>query len=184
MRNNALDTSKWKMFKLSEIFEINTTKKKFNATSVNFNGKFPYVARGDKNNGIKGYINENTAYLNSGNTISFGQDTATMFYQKNPYFTGDKIKIFIFKENNFNQNFNEYVALYLIAILKIAFANFNWGSSSYEVDILNNITIKLPADSQGNIDFEFMEQTIKEIKNEVEKIISLYQSLMMKRGGN
>ena len=45
------------------------------------------------NNGQKGFINEDESFLNDGNTISFGQDTATMYYQEFPYFTGDKIKI-------------------------------------------------------------------------------------------
>ena len=109
MKNNALDTSGWREFRLGDLFDIQTTKKKFNATDVKFEGKFPYVARGDKNNGIKGYINQNIIYLNSGNTISFGQDTATMFYQKNPYFTGDKIKIFIFNEKKCKASWNAWL---------------------------------------------------------------------------
>lgn len=45
------------------------------------------------NNGCRGFIEQDLIYLNAANTISFGQDTATMFYQEHPYFTGDKIKI-------------------------------------------------------------------------------------------
>lgn len=56
-------------------------------------GKYPYVVRMGSNNGQKGYIDEDEKYLNPGNTISFGQDTATMYYQETPYFTGDKIKM-------------------------------------------------------------------------------------------
>lgn len=42
---------------------------------------------------------EEEKYLNEENTISFGQDMATMFYQKNPYFIGDKIKILKLKKD-------------------------------------------------------------------------------------
>ena len=45
------------------------------------------------NNGQRGFINEDEIYLNEGNTISFGQDTATMFYQEKPYFSGVKLII-------------------------------------------------------------------------------------------
>ena len=38
-----------------------------------FGGVYPYVARGESNNGIKGYITEDINYLNDGNTISFGR---------------------------------------------------------------------------------------------------------------
>ena len=84
----------WREYELSNLFEILTTKKKFNAADVTFGGEYRYVARGEGNNGIRGYITENEEHLNKGNTISFGQDTATMFYQSEQYFTGDKIKFF------------------------------------------------------------------------------------------
>ncbi|WP_396425920.1 restriction endonuclease subunit S [Lactococcus cremoris] len=74
----------WREFTISELFTISTPKKKFNANTLKFNGKYPYIARGEKNNGVRGYITEDEQYLNAGNTISFGQDTATMFYCQGP----------------------------------------------------------------------------------------------------
>ena len=73
----------WGDFKIGDLFEINTYKKRFDANKVKIfdSGDFPYVVRTGLNNGIKGYINEDEQFLNEGNTISFGQDTATMFYQ-------------------------------------------------------------------------------------------------------
>ena len=38
----------------------------------------------------KGNIDEPIEFLNEGNTISFGQDTATMFYQENHILQGIK----------------------------------------------------------------------------------------------
>ena len=54
---------------------------RFDANKVDVlkSGKFPYVVRMGSNNGQKGFIYEDETYLNEGNTISFGQDTATMF---------------------------------------------------------------------------------------------------------
>ncbi|MDL0079565.1 restriction endonuclease subunit S [Helicobacter zhangjianzhongii] len=131
---------KWKSFKIGELFEINTPKKKFNANAIKFNGKYPYVARGDSNNGIRGYIDEDEAFLNEANTISFGQDTATIFYQTSPYFTGDKIKIFTFKKGELDR----YKANFLISVMKKAFINFSWGSSSFNVGNLKNVCVLLP----------------------------------------
>ena len=130
----------WKSFKIGELFEINTPKKKFNANAIKFNGKYPYVARGDSNNGIRGYIDEDEAFLNEANTISFGQDTATIFYQTSPYFTGDKIKIFTFKKGELDR----YKANFLISVMKKAFINFSWGSSSFNVGNLKNVCVLLP----------------------------------------
>ncbi|EPS0195575.1 restriction endonuclease subunit S, partial [Escherichia coli] len=122
------------------MFSIQTPKKKFNANKLTFNGNYPYVARGSNNNGIKGYIDEDELYLNPGNTISFGQDTATMFYQENAYFTGDKIKIFSLRHGELNSR----IAVFLISAMKKSFSTFSWGSSSFNENVLNKVKINIP----------------------------------------
>ena len=90
-----LEKVEWKEFRIGDLFEIKTPKKRFDANKVTVLevGDYPYVVRTALNNGIRGYIEEDIQFLNEGNTISFGQDTATVFYQDKPYFTGDKIKV-------------------------------------------------------------------------------------------
>lgn len=158
-----------KTFKVGELFNILSSKKKFNANSVKFGGDYPYVARGEFNNGIRGYITEDEKYLNSQKTISFGQDTATMFYQEMPYFTGDKIKVFNLKE----KNLDKYNAHYLITSIKKTLDTFSWGSTSYSVENLENININLPF-KDDKIDYDFMEQFIKVIQKLVIKDVVLW----------
>ena len=74
------------------------------------------------NNGVRGYLQEDSQYLNDGNTISFGQDTATMFYQEKPYFAGDKIKIVKPKF----EEFNKLLAMYFITSMRGSFSSFSW----------------------------------------------------------
>ena len=112
------------------------------------------------NNGQKGFINEDENYLNDGNTISFGQDTATMFYQEIPYFIGDKIKIVKAKDKRFNKN----NAQFFISTMMKSFSSFSWGSSSFNVKIIKNQKITLPISKNGEIDFEFMENFIAELE--------------------
>ena len=71
-------------------------------TTVTFGGKHPYVVRSSMNNGIRGYITQDECYLNAAKTITFGQDTATIFYQEKPYFTGDKIKVMTYRDCELN----------------------------------------------------------------------------------
>ncbi len=147
----------WQSFKLGDLFEVLPYKKRFDANKVNIYASktkdtYPYVVRTSLNNGIRGYLKENTNFLNAGNTISFGQDTATMFYQEKPYFTGDKIKILRCK----NPNFNKINALFFITSLTKAFRNFSWGSASFSVSIIENQNISLPTNPHGEIDFNFM----------------------------
>ena len=151
-------------FQLSQVFNLSSSKKKFNANMIEFGGKFPYVARGDSNNGIRGYITESEEFLNPANTISFGQDTATMFYQKEPYFTGDKIKVLRTKEVELDR----YKALYLIASLRKSFSTFSWGSSSFNEKVLKETEVKLPI-KNNQINYTFMSDFIRVVEKLVIK---------------
>ena len=157
-------------FKIGTLFEVNSYKKRFDANKVIISniGK-PYVVRTSLNNGIRGYIDEDEQYLNDGNTISFGQDTATMFYQEKPYFTGDKIKILKSKENKFNkQN-----AQFFITSMSKSFSSFTWGSSSFNVNIIENQQIQLPI-KEDKPDYKTMETFISAIQKLVIKDVVLY----------
>lgn len=138
-----------------------TCKRKFNANEIVVTsiGKYPYIVRMGSNNGQKGYLNANVEYLNEGNTISFGQDTATAYYQEKPYFTGDKIKVFKPK----NCRFGKTNAQFFLVAIRRAFAQFSWGESSYNAKILENQKILLPT-KDNQIDFEFMESFIAELE--------------------
>ncbi|MBX2905888.1 MAG: restriction endonuclease subunit S [Taibaiella sp.] len=155
---------KWGEFKIGDLFEVNSYKKRFDANKVEVLkvGKYPYVARMSSNNGQKGFINEDVKFLNEGNTISFGQDTATMYYQEKEYFTADKIKILKPKERRFNkQN-----AQFFISTMMKAFSTFSWGSSSFNVDIIKNQKISLPITKEKQIDFDFIESLLAELETE------------------
>ena len=153
---------------MGELFEVLTSKKRFDANKVQVfqDGKNPYVVRTSSNNGQRGFIVEDESYLNEGNTISFGQDTATMFYQEKPYFTGDKIKVLKAKNKKFNKN----NAQFFISTMAKAFSTFSWGSSSFNVNIIENQKLTLPTQN-GKIDFAFMENFIAEL--EAERIAEL-----------
>ena len=104
-------------------------------------------------------MKENEEYLNEGNTVSFGQDTATMFYQEQPYFTGDKIKVLQCKYTQFSkQN-----AIVIVLALEKAFSSFSWGASSFNVKIIEETKITLPT-KDGAIDFAFMETFMAELE--------------------
>lgn len=147
-------------FKIGDVFEIYSPKKRFNANAVIFDGIYPYVARGSSNNGIRGYITEDEQYLSPAKSLSFGQDTATIFYQPNAYFTGDKIKVMILK----NRDLNDELAQYFITVISKAFSTFTWGQSSFNEKILKAVKINLPITPDGDIDFDYMECYIRAIE--------------------
>ena len=170
LNNQQVANIEWKMFRIGELFEINSYKKRFDANKVQIEEVgFPYVVRTALNNGIRGYINEDVEFLNEGNTISFGQDTATMFYQEKPYFTGDKIKIVKCKD----ESFNKLNAHFFIAAMGKAFSSFSWGSSSFSVEIIKNQNISLPS-TQGVPLYAYMEVFIRAVQKLVIKEVVQY----------
>lgn len=152
---------KFKNYKISDLFNIYSPAKRFNANAVKFGGKFPYVVRTSKNNGIRDYITEDEKYLSPANTFSFGQDTATVFYQDKPYFTGDKIKVMRLKVGILNKE----RACYLLSVIRKAFSNFSWGQNSFDENVLNNVEIVVPT-KNNQIDFYYMEERIHVLEME------------------
>ena len=149
----------WEECTIEKLFSIQTPKKKFNANKLTFNGSHPYVARGSHNNGIRGYIDEDEIYLNQGNTISFGQDTATMFYQEKAYFTGDKIKIFSLRSGELNSR----IAVFLISAMKKSFSTFSWGSSSFNESVLNKVKVNIPTLNHAPA-YDYMVKYMEELE--------------------
>jgi len=173
------DKIKYKPFKLGagndRLFDIKSPQKRFNANAVKFGGKYPYVVRTSTNNGIRGYITEDTQYLNAGNTISFGQDTATIFYQEKPYFTGDKIKIMTYRDCPLYPE----LACYLLTVMRKAFQSFAWGQSSFNETILKNAEISLPIKTDGTIDYDFITAFIKaQEKLSIKKVVEWKDSII------
>lgn len=152
----------FKEFRIDELFEVYSPKKRFNANEIKLGEGFRYIARGSENNGIKGYTRQDPKYLSKANTISFGQDTATIYYQSQPYFTGDKIKVMEPKGFSLEQS----SASYLIASMRKTFSLFSWGSSSFNEKILKSVSVSLPTTKNGNIDFSYMEKYIEELQQQ------------------
>lgn len=152
---------KWGKYKIGKLFDVLSSKKRFDANKINLadNG-YPYIVRQSNNNGQKGFLKADKSYLNEGNTISFGQDTATVFYQEKPYFTGDKIKILKSKDPHFNKR---NAPFFLVAIQR-AFSSFSWGSQSFSEKIIKEMNINLPQTKDENIDFAFMENIVRELE--------------------
>lgn len=164
-------TKKLIAFALGDVFNIYSPKKRFNANTVRFGGKHPYVARGSSNNGIRGYITEDEQYLSPAKSLSFGQDTATVFYQPDAYFTGDKIKVMVLR----NHELNDELAQYFITVITKAFSTFAWGQSSFNEKILKATDIILPVIESSDpnheytvddVDYEYMQERIAELEQE------------------
>ncbi|EPT7718557.1 restriction endonuclease subunit S [Escherichia coli] len=150
-------------FSLGDLFEVLSSKKIFHANQINIEerqieGSLPYVVRSTVNNGVRGYIVEDEQYANDGGTLSFAQDTFSVFWQKQRYFTGNKVKVLKPKF----QNSSERVMIFLAACFQKVLANMSWGMGS-TIDSISVIKIKLPV-KNNEIDWNFMDNYIEELE--------------------
>ncbi|GAA7063731.1 restriction endonuclease subunit S [Helicobacter pylori] len=156
----------WQSFKLGDLFEVLSSKKIYHANTIKIHdtqieNSYPYVVRAATNNGIKGFIIDDPTFINEKNTLSFAQDTFTVFYQKQPYFTGNKVKIlkpkFAFKSPK--------VLYFISAILQFILKPLTWGLGSTTESIAEfkfSLLLKPTANTQTlkDIDFHFMHTFI------------------------
>ncbi len=56
--------------------------------------------------------------------------------------------------------------MYLITVMRKAFSLFSWGSSSFNVNILNNVEIYLPVKQNSTIDYDYIEKCMQELEKE------------------
>ncbi|RVY89347.1 restriction endonuclease subunit S [Helicobacter pylori] len=161
---------KWGEFRLGDLFEVLSSKKIYHANTIKIHdtqieSSYPYVVRATTNNGIKGFIIDDPTFTNEKNTLSFAQDTFTVFYQKQPYFTGNKVKIlkpkFAFKSPK--------ILHFISTILQFILKPLTWGLGS-TTESIAEFKISLPLKPTANaqtldgIDFNFMEKFIAELE--------------------
>ncbi|MGL2885431.1 restriction endonuclease subunit S [Helicobacter pylori] len=168
--SSQLNAIKWGEFKLGDLFEVLSSKKIYDANTIKIHdtqieNSYPYVVRAATNNGIKGFIIDDPTFTNEKNTLSFAQDTFTVFYQKQPYFTGNKVKIlkpkFAFKSPK--------ILHFISAILQFILKPLTWGLGSTTESIAEfkfSLPLKPTANTQTfeDIDFHFMEKFIAELE--------------------
>ncbi len=149
------------MLPSKKIYHANTIK----IHDAQIENSYPYVVRATTNNGIKGFIIDDPTFTNEKNTLSFAQDTFTVFYQKQPYFTGNKVKIlkpkFAFKSPK--------ILHFISAILQFILKPLTWGLGSTTESIAEfkfSLPLKPTAKNQTleDIDFTFMEKFIAELE--------------------
>ncbi len=172
----------WQSFKLGDLFEVLSSKKIYHANTIKIHdtqieNSYPYVVRAATNNGIKGFIIDDPTFANEKNTLSFAQDTFTVFYQKQPYFTGNKVKIlkpkFAFKSPK--------ILHFISAILQFILKPLTWGLGSTTESIAEfkfSLPLKPTANTQtlDDIDFHFMHTFINALMKQTIQGVVQYSS--------
>ena len=164
---------KWKAFELDKLFEIHSTSSSIDKKKLNgVLGTTPYITRSGGDNGIGLFVSEQKKYKkDNGNVITIGLDTQTVYYQPSAFYTGQNIQILA------NNKINRYTALFVIPLIKKQMVKFNWGGNGATLGRLRKLCLLLPATSDGDPDFAFME---KYMKRQESKLLGLYAANKLK----
>ena len=163
---NSLDLKRdtWKEYRfgdlITDIYKAKAINKDDLTKATDISDSIHYITRTGDNNGCELLVDikdVDPEYIEKGNAISIGDTTATCFYQKDIFITGDHMVV-VRADNWLNQN----TALYIVTLLNNEQFKYSYGRA-FLMDRIKETKIKLPADSDGNPDWEFMENYIKSL---------------------
>ena len=149
-----IDTSNWKKFKVGELFDCETTKGIASKNDL-VEGNIPYVTRSAENNGKSGYCG-NADRIVKGNCITIGAEGFTAFYQENDFVAGNKVYALR------HRNLNNVNALYICTVLNKLSCLYSFNNARI-LDKIKQEVISLPIDNNGEPDWQYMEDYMKEI---------------------
>jgi len=156
--------TKWKEFIFGKEFSILATKSGIDKNKLILGrGTIPYLTRTDIDNGYDGFIPTQAARykVDEGNVITIGLDTQTVFYQPTAFYTGQNIQVIR------HEKLDKYNAMFLVVAIKKLVERFSWGSYGATLTRLRKSRIYLPANENGDIDFEYMSSFMLQQENKM-----------------
>jgi hypothetical protein len=170
-----LKTKGWKWFRYDDIFHI---RKGFynKKPDENSNGEIPFIGATDSNNGITSFHNIETIEKSSKTgeepnasikekifdsnciTVSNNGSIGYAFYQPKPFTCTHDVNPLYLK----SYTLNKFIALFLCTIIELERYRWAYGRK-WRPARMPKSKIKLPVTSNGNPDWQFMEDYIKSL---------------------
>lgn len=149
------DTTKWKKFEIRELFELDKGTELINGHEA---GAIPLVSASASNNGIAAYICFGKK-LFEGNQLSVSTNGSIgeVFYQPKPFYATSDICVL-----TSTNKLNKYIACFLVTLIAGEKFKYSYGRK-FNLSRIRSTSIKLPTDTKGNPDWEYMENYIKSL---------------------
>lgn len=163
--NKSLKGIKWKEFQIDKLFEI---KSVYGKPIHNYKtGTIPYISTSTINNGLISFITADKKSISCKNAISIDPIKGKAFFHEYNFigrgFSGASINLL------YNKRLNKYIALFLCKVIENTALNKASYGYLFNSDRLRKAKIILPADYNGEPDYEFMEEYIKERVKELKQ---------------
>lgn len=149
-----IDTSAWKAFRVGDLFDCETT---LGIPSKNdlTDGDISYVTRSAVDNGLSGHCG-NLDSVNVGCCITIGAEGFVAFWQPDDFVAGNKVYALR------HSGLNELSALFVCAALNVLSSEYSF-SNARILDSIKQEVILLPATPDGEPDWAYMEQYMKDV---------------------
>lgn len=151
--SGELDISSWKLFQISELFNVQKGKRLTKSDMKD--GKIRFIGASAINNGITAYIS-NDEHLHPQNTItlSYNGSIGEAFYQDEMFWASDDVNVLYPKFE-----MNREMAFFIIPLLKTAGKRYAF-IDKWKKEDMEKSKIPLPVDKDGNPDYKYMENYI------------------------
>ena len=151
----------FKPFDIVKEFNVANSHNILKSDIVFGSGSTPYVTACEGNNSIVSHISYNDEMKEEGNSIMIGGKTLVITYQPDDFFSNDSHNL-VLKINDVNGR-TEAAQLFMVATLyKSLSPKYSWGDSISKAKIQKD-KVSFPVDSNGSIDYVFMETYVRAI---------------------
>lgn len=153
-----LNVSRWKEFRVGDLFDIHPTKAIDGVNAEECVGiGVPLVVNQSNNNGVAGFCDMLPSDRGGIITFSDTWEGETFFYQPEDFIGFAHVQGMYPKIDNISGE----CLLFIATVLEFeARGRYSYGRKKRR-DIIMNVSIKLPVDADGNPDWQFMENYIK-----------------------
>lgn len=151
-----LNTQSWEWFSFDQLFDVKKGKRLTKANMTEGNTLF--IGAVDKNNGVTAKVGQAPIHTENTITVNYNGSVGEAFYQPEPYWCSDDVNVLYPKFK-----VNPYIALFLTTVIRQEKYRYNYGRK-WHLQRMRASKIKLPANTNGEPDWNFMERYIKSLE--------------------
>ena len=170
----GLDKVEWKTFRFTEVFqEIQRGKRLTKANQTD--GPKPYISSTSENNGVDAFIGNNTGVRKFEDVLTLANSgsVGSTFYQQFEFVASDHVTALK------SENADKYAYLFLSTVVKRLEEKYSFNREINDTRIKREKII-LPADKEGNPNFQYMSDFVKKLElDKVQEVLEYIYIRMM-----
>lgn len=157
MSELKLTDREWGKFAIGDLFQIENCK--CSKVSALKEGNVPYIGATNRNNGVLSFVENKSSFITKGNCIVFICDgegsIGYSIYKKEDFIGTTTVKV------GRNGYLNKYIGQFIVTCSNMMRGKYNFGYKRNESNLKREI-IMLPENADGEPDWQFMEDFIKQ----------------------